>query len=310
MLFRSDDLNQGTLKDIYTNRSDYNKYERTYRTSQQINNRLTGKIEFYLDNFFELQIGMNTNDAITNALGKTIAHEVGHQLGLFHPHTDSFPGMPGGLTDIMRQGVDLTGAWGFQITKPAGKIAIHGNYLTADVDKALAYYSYPGIGDNDTQGGTDPSDTGPGSPFTTPQLGVFTSDGSIVPGYVDFGNTPVDGVGGQNTEAEWKLFNLGPGSIKIDSVKLGDGSGSGFSIVTDPTGQSVTRTSAATLRFRFDPTSGGKANRFVTIKTSNGETVTVDLRAFGQSTTPTVTVTNVDNNLGGVPVTKIGRAHV
>ncbi|HND55394.1 MAG TPA: hypothetical protein PLV92_23430, partial [Pirellulaceae bacterium] len=301
------DINQADIVDVYTNRAKYNKYERAFRAASQINKILTGSIEFYLDNFFEGQFGMNTETKVKNTMGMNNAHEIGHHLGLFHTNTADWAGPAGGANDIMRQGLDLAGTLRFSLTLGAAKMGIHGNYTTADADKAIAYYAMPGVGQHNREGAGSDGNLGPGVPvFSTPTLGVFDSDGAIVPAEFDMGSANVDGAGGTLVDAQWFLGNLGTGVLKINSVRLGDGSAD-FSLVTNLTGQSLASETFSPFTLRFDPTHAGAAQRELIIQTDAGETVTVMLTAQGVSVAPLAEVASggdslVGNNLGGVAV--------
>jgi hypothetical protein len=300
------DVDLAKLVQINTDAANYNKYERAFRAAQLVNNQLGGTIAFKFDNFFEIQIGMDTADEIKYAMGMNNAHEIGHHLGLFHTGTSATVYVAGGGTDLMRQGLYLADTQKFVLTKEAGKLGLHMEYTTAEVDKAVAYYAKyqaardanPGWYGNAV--GDDGEDSAPKlTIFTAPTLGVFTDDGSLIAGSFDLGTSLVDGAGNELIQKTWMIQNLGPGTLKIQQI-LGEDRATDISFATDLIGVGIGPGEEKPFTIRFDPQAAGRFSRHLRLVADNGQTFDVDLTARGLSPTPQLQYETLQNNFGGV----------
>ncbi len=291
------DIGQATIVDVYNHRNDYGRYERAFRAAKEVNKQLSGSINFYLQNFFD---GTITTNGLSNTLGKTTAHEVGHHLGLFHTNTANWAGPAGGANDIMRQGLDIPGTLRFRLTLEAAKLGVHGNYTAREADKAIAYYALPGVGSHDTNNGEEDGDIGPGIPlFDEPTLGVIDSFGAIVTSTAVFDPVIADGAGGELGSMVWTVGNFGPGEIHITSVSLGPGSPE-IGLAQDPSGLAFSGDLTAALELQYDPIEAGSDERELLITTDTGEVIRVLIQATALAVDPLISSDAPNNNLGGV----------
>ena len=94
-----------------------------------LNQNPAGTVDMYLGNYFKFTT-FTTEDQIINTFGKTMAHEIGHQLGLNHTLAFLSNGTsvqindPNAANDMMAQGQDLTGSKRFLVTLNAGLLAL------------------------------------------------------------------------------------------------------------------------------------------------------------------------------------------
>ena len=88
----------------------YTKTVQDNLLSTILNEHPGGQVGIYLDHYFA-GITFSTDQELINTLGKTIAHELGHQIGM--NHTSDGGGktiaIPDALVDMMAQGQDLGG---------------------------------------------------------------------------------------------------------------------------------------------------------------------------------------------------------
>src|SRR5262249_26376785 len=78
-----DDNSNGGMASVVRDRAMWSQSEQDFRLSQTLNQIPDGHVTIYLDHYFKA-LPFSTVDQIVNSLGKTIAHELGHNLGLVH----------------------------------------------------------------------------------------------------------------------------------------------------------------------------------------------------------------------------------
>ncbi|HEV7405628.1 MAG TPA: Ig-like domain-containing protein, partial [Chthoniobacteraceae bacterium] len=198
---------EGAIKAAVEKRDDYNEVVQNFILDNALNQSDTGTVEAYPDSPLEANAHV-TRAQFINTLAKSSAHEVGHTLGLTHTYKYVNGALRqvdvGGVTgdlDLMRSGEDLGGSWKFQtgLTAEAIRMALNLGYTTAQGQAALAYkVEYYRIGAFDTEASADDPDTEL-DPFTGAHLAVFNADTGLLAGSDDFGNTLVDGLGGQKS---------------------------------------------------------------------------------------------------------------
>ncbi len=307
----SADVDLAALVDLNKNAGDYSQHQRAFLTSKYVNNQLGGNINFYLDNFFEGQFGMDTNAKIKYAMGMNDAHEIGHHLGLFHTGTSStvyvYKGS-GGETDIMRQGLYLADTQKFGKTDAAAKIGLHMNYSLAEVDTALAYYAAyqaartanPGWYGNTA--GADSSDSGPAvTPEVTPFLSVLNQDLGVIGSTFDMGTVVADGAGGATFSTTWQIANLGVGSLKLTGIKGAD-TLAGISYTTDLINTGIDGGTSKGLTLTFDPSHAGNFSNVLEFTTEHGQVVDITLTGTAITAGPSLKFDIINNNLGGAKV--------
>jgi methionine-rich copper-binding protein CopC len=302
------DVDLAKIIDVYNNRNNYSQLERGYRIAEEVNKQLGGDINFYYDNFFELQAGLDTNAEMQIAFGHNNAHEIGHHLGLFHTGSSSVVRLAGGTDDVLRQGLYLTDTQKFNLTKEAASLALHVKWTGADADKAIAYYAaYQAAGGNfnsseyNVSEGND-DNTGAGLNISRkPSLGLFSIDGSIITSTFDLGTVLADGIGGEAINTSWSLSNIGFNDLKLTEVSASEND-QVIEIPSNITGKVLSGSTDAQLNFNFDPTQPGEFSRDIVIKADNGENLKIRVTGTAINPNPVfdVKISENNNNFGGV----------
>jgi methionine-rich copper-binding protein CopC len=302
------DVDLAKIVDVYNNRNNYSQLERGYRIAEEVNKQLGGDINFYYDNFFEIQVGLDTNAEMQIAFGHNNAHEIGHHLGLFHTGSSSVVRLTGGTDDVLRQGLYLTDTQKFNLTKEAASLALHIKWTGADADKAIAYYAaYQAAGGNfnsseyNVSEGND-DNTGAGLNISRkPSLGLFSADGSIITSTFDLGTVLADGIGGKAINTSWLLSNIGLNDLKLTEVTASEND-QVIEIPSNITGKVLSGSNNAQLNFNFDPTQPGEFSRDIVIKADNGEDLKIRVTGTAINPNPVfdVKISENNNNFGGV----------
>src|SRR5262249_24493442 len=121
-------------------RPDINQEEAHYRLSTDLNNQAGGQVDIYLDQYLKFDT-FTDQDQLVYTFAKTIAHELGHNVGLYHTAGNGFAiDDPHARTDSMAQGEDLTGGKPFLVTTNAFKVAVGADWSPFAAEQALDYF--------------------------------------------------------------------------------------------------------------------------------------------------------------------------
>ncbi|MBU6173928.1 MAG: hypothetical protein KGQ60_08995, partial [Planctomycetes bacterium] len=311
--FAEADIDFDTIIDLYTNRNNYNKYELAFRAAQAINNTRGGPIAFYIGNYFAFPGTSDNATKLKFSLGKTGAHEIGHNIGLTHTLQGSTVLIAGGGNDVMAQGIYATNSQFFNKSKAPATVALHNSWTPQIVLDALSYYNeantnvagyITGINDAfflpDAVGTGGIVDVGHDwfVPVNKPALEIRRSDGSVVDDSIDFNTVLADGNGGEVSTINLTLFSYGSQPVVIDEITT---VGNGFRVQA-PTGrQTLAPGKKLEVSVSFDPTVAGNAVGTLNFR-SNVASLSdpIDLTGFGKGQGPVLQIDFVNgNNFGG-----------
>jgi hypothetical protein len=305
---------QYSVLDLIKNRSVYSLGQQDFILSKALNETLSGETQLYLDHIFQ-QFNLDTarlakvdaRTGLVNSLGKIIAHELGHQVGMVH--TNGFDGdlSPFSKTpavDIMTQGLDYKGTTEFDITDSAMRVALGMDWDSDQAQDAISYFrKYVAFGKG--QDAVPPDGDNGLSPFTpnAPVLNVLDSTGQVHTS-VDFGTVTVPGPA--------HTLNLLLANIGDQPATLGTASIAGthqFAVTGLTPGQVLAPGAQVPFTVTFTPVDFGNSTATLTVN-SNGVDphFMIPLTATVHSPNPHLTVSSVDNNLGGVALAGGGSA--
>lgn len=298
----------GGVRDIVQGESNWSKSERNFRLTEAVNESPVGHVELYLKNLLKgiSKYIQGRFERIGNQIGKTIAHEVGHTVGLFHTAgTKPFQGeISFDIYDTMAQGVDPFADNKFKTTLSALKVAVGDNFSETDPGNALNYYkkyfSLGGNFDGPLDGETQDSGVPQEPNFPEPQLDItdVVLQKSVYGG-VDMGRVVADGAGAEIGSRDYVIRNLGAKPLVLNQLSIvGD---SGFSITAISTGLTIEPFGEKPFSIQFDPLSAGQVTAELQIASnSGGGNVTVRLQGQGQSPAGNLQLLVPLSNLGGV----------
>jgi uncharacterized protein YjiK len=273
--------------EIRTNRSQYSKAEQNFRLSEALNEDLGGHVDIYVDQYFQQEAADWTRAQLLNSLGKTIAHELGHNVGL--NHTNNWDG-----TDVMAQGFVKGAQRAFGTTTNAFKVAVAMSWSMADAQQAIDYYvKYLDLGGGDAQ---DP-DTQQPPAIGDGLVALFDAASGDSIGGVDFGTLNL--ASGQATRTI-ALVNIGDQPLVISGAHIDGGQGN-YSINL-PKGP-ITLEAGARREFEvsFAPVTTGRHDARLVVESDGLHAVTeFDLNGTAKTTTPKASISFANNNLGGV----------
>jgi hypothetical protein len=238
----------------------------------------------------------------------SIAHEIGHSLGLSDAYRFSAYSVP--PKDLMRLGSVYNGdsnfAYASQVIIKAG-LGIAPDLRDAPQGVADAIKIFK-ANYNNPNGLFGLSADGPPQPILT----VSTATTSLLPGDpVDFGTVVADGPGGASGHVTLTLSNTGSDTLTLNSVALAGGA---FSLANAPVpGTTLDVGQSLSLDAVFDPTAAGPASAVLTVTTNEPADATFQATLQGTGLTPSgqiMTSLPVDplteradqNNFGGADV--------
>jgi Abnormal spindle-like microcephaly-assoc'd, ASPM-SPD-2-Hydin len=141
----------------------------------------------------------------------------------------------------------------------------------------------------------------PNSPMTIPLTGAGTQPGlASTPASVSFGKVVV----GASGSASVNLSNTGSASVTISQASV---TGTGFSMVGSPTGQTIPPGQSFSFTAQFSPTSVGNATGTISVA-SNASNSPMTIALTGAGTVPGLGVSPGAVNFKGIVVGNIGTA--
>jgi hypothetical protein len=303
------DVNANAIQQIFQNASNETPAEQVYQLSQAINTNPNKLSKIYPTNFF---ISLHSNPTLygpewtraelVQSMGKNIAHEIGHSLGLVHTWTKNGGGFS--QDDVMSQDAGLPNPQYFTFTKQAMTVAVGGAYTVDDGLSALDYYlqaagyGYLKADSADLIGGGT-GDTGEQVPtFDGGLLGILDDTGMLAVSNESFGSVDI----GKVASRTFTIGNFGTQPVTIESVSLVTVAAS-FSVTGLQAGDVIEPNSLKSFTLAFDPTVAGDVSETLVID-DNGLTPTHSLQMSGEghTTSPHLTLAVANNNLGGTAV--------
>ncbi|MDH5639971.1 MAG: choice-of-anchor D domain-containing protein, partial [Nitrospira sp.] len=292
-----------------------------FELSKGLNGTRQGSVDIYLDKYFTYENFKlaNFNDVITsrdgliNTIAKTIAHELGHNVGLLHT-TD---GNAKHITDkdahkdIMAQGFDFSGELKFRVTEDTMRIGLGDSWSVldgapdkVDVEKALKY-----LGDNKGRfdvadaapGGRDLGVPPPGPPAPRLVIHDATSNSHVsVLDPVDLGSVHVDGLGGERSVRTLRIINRGNEDLIVNGLDV-IGDARGLTVDQLPPNTRIRPEQSVSLSLVFDPVESGTRDVSLRFRSNDpfGD-ISVRVVAVAQSLTSDIQIEAANTNLGGL----------
>lgn len=284
---------QFNIDDIYNKRTIYSKAEQNFRLSEALNENYDGHVDVYLNRYFTEQMADWTRQQLVRSLGKTIAHELGHNVGL--NHTNKFDS-----SDVMAQGFVLGAPKSFTTTANAFKIALGLPWSQAEGQQAVQYYStYIQRGRGDAPDGAIDPDSQPPQPINDGLLWLLEDSSQNFVDTINFGNVNLTG---SVATLNFVLANVGDQSATINNISLAGNTGQ-FTLSNFTSGLVLAPGTNTPITISFDPSVIGQSNATLVINSDALQPVVeIPLTGFGQSTTPYLSFNTQNNNLGGVAV--------
>jgi hypothetical protein len=311
-----------STSDIVANRSKYSVPEQNYRLSMALNQYPSESISLFINNMISLLNSditlKNPTSYFVDEVGSTIAHELGHALGLNHIYVKNdimFPtyNLGDGQTESfvvtdpairVSLGMAYDDAPGPQKSVPQQAIDYYAAYSLSSVDSvfnkltsSLAMDATSNLAMDTTSGlPTDTDET----PFT-PGIGIAdvqsAADGTSVGSSLDFGSVSLGGAG--NT-LSFVLQNVGDKPLNISSFSI---TGSSQFIVSGLTPQVLAPTATESFTITFMPNEAGPASATFLVNNDGADAgLSINLTGMALATGPSVVLSAAQNNLGGVAV--------
>ncbi|MBK9139074.1 MAG: hypothetical protein IPM17_09985 [Verrucomicrobia bacterium] len=287
----------------------YSATEQNYRLSRVLNQSPAGQIDIYLKNYLGSTPVASPEDII-RTLGKTIAHEIGHAVGLTHTtgiNEKSKPVHVGAdvgtaRKDIMAQGEDTDGVRRFSLSIPPLRVALGDEWDEDTGQRAVDYYRQFQLAGGDFD--AEPPQRDPNA-LTAPQFDgpvawlVAGPERRFVNSPLDFGEVEVDGPAGAVITRSMELLNIGDRPLNLAAVTL-DAPADSWALTPVAPGTQVPVGGALPLSISFDPAIVGPAEARLLIQSDAlaGE-YRLKLVGRGTSSGPALWVDLPNNNLGG-----------
>src|SRR5262249_40749480 len=148
------------------------------------------------------------------SIGETIAHEIGHSLGLNHTDGEATIALPGAANDVMAQGSDPYGTKTFSITANALKVALGLNWTPGAAQQAINYFgeylrASESLGKffNAKAGADADPDVLSASVHGPVAWIVSDADQTFVSNSLELGSVSADGIGEQALAQSFRIAN-------------------------------------------------------------------------------------------------------
>ncbi len=295
-----------TAGGLLAKRTTYSVSEQDFRLSETLDENTGKTVAMHLRNFFD-GVDSVTAQAVINGIAKSMAHEMGHSVGLNHTAGNGkSTGLPGATTDIMAQGSDYNGtrSWSESATD-AYDVAVGITYTDAQAQTALNYYAAYIAAGGDFDAAESTAD--PNHPIQSAIDGAVPwvmspSGDTFVTGTVDLGAVAADGAGGASIVKQFKIANVGNTPLTIDSFGLSS-SVPGLTVSSIPAGTTIATGASLGFTVTFDPAAGGKVTGQFVMRsnaTAGDYTFAITGRAISPNADLDLAVPN--DNVGGQQV--------
>src|SRR5579883_1176819 len=307
------DVQSQTLQALLAGRANYSQAEQNYRLSKTLNQNPGADILMANVNYFRstfLTRALTDTNQIINDFGATMAHEIGHTIGLYHTATQGKAVSGNAANDEMdSSGTYPYGLLQFDVTAPAGQVALGDPWASKTAQKALDYYGqYFALGGNfkPSLNGSDDPNVGAPTPFNGPVAWIHQNETNFVGSVWDMGPVLVDGPGGVSTVQAFTLENLGDAPLIITSLTFLNAA-PGFGLSAASPGATIAPGTNITFTMAFDPTNTGPASAHLRlVSNALAGNYDVEVNAFGVSGGADIRLLVPNNNAGGAYVGAAG----
>ncbi len=292
--------NYADIISILTTRSQYSLAEGIFRLDAAINKVPQGQVDIYptVDLAYAITAGMDGSELVSR-WSTTIAHEVGHVLGLVHTTPNGIGVKVGGMDgsdDIMAARTsEQQRAGSFSVTLNALRMATNLDYTNSQAVNAFLYYLKSLSGTSTHLTGEGQIDSDENRPlYAGPLTALRDRTDSMVTGPIDLG---IANIGGGAKSVPYLITNFGNKPLVINEASV---SGAGFSVAGIAPGTTILPGASLALSLTYTPPASGPATGELTLRSNDAHARTsYALSAFGQSSGPHATVVLDNNNFGG-----------